>query len=51
VDAAPRQAEIYRFADQGLPAAAIAEQLGRSVGDVELILSLRQTTRRADDEA
>lgn len=50
MDAAQRQAEIYHFADQGLPAAAIAEQVGRAVGDIELILSLRQHTRRDDDD-
>jgi hypothetical protein len=33
---------IYRLADGGLPAPAIAQRVGRTTGEVELILSLRR---------
>lgn len=37
----PRHAEVYSLADQGQDAPAIANQLGRPRGEVELILALR----------
>lgn len=37
----PRHAEVYALADQGRDADAIAAQLGRPRGEVELILALR----------
>jgi DNA-binding NarL/FixJ family response regulator len=38
----PRYAEIYSLADSGRPVQEIANQLGKSDGEVELILALRQ---------
>lgn len=40
--AARRHAEIYSLADSGLSSAAIANRLGSPIGEVELILGLRQ---------
>ena len=37
----PRHAEVYALADQGLSAKAVARQLGRPDGEIELILALR----------
>ena len=39
--ASPRQAEVCALADYGFDAAEIADRIGRPVGEVELILSLR----------
>jgi hypothetical protein len=41
-DRARRHAEVYRLADYGLAASEIARRVGSPVGEVELILSLRQ---------
>jgi hypothetical protein len=38
---ARRHAEIYTLADAGHPSAAIASRVGSPIGEVELILSLR----------
>src|SRR5207253_57547 len=40
---ARQQAEIYTLADAGLTSADIAGRIGSPVGEVELILGLRQT--------
>jgi hypothetical protein len=42
-DRARRRAEIYRLADYGFAAAEIARRVGSPVGEVELILSLRDS--------
>lgn len=39
----PRYTSVYRLADQGVSAMDIARQLGRPVGEVELILDLRRS--------
>lgn len=39
----PRYVSVYRLADQGISALDIARQLGRPVGEVELILDLRRS--------
>jgi hypothetical protein len=44
VDRARRREEIYRLADYGFAAAEIAHRVGSPVGEVELILSLRDST-------
>lgn len=41
--AARRHAEIYSLADAGLSSASIASRLGSPIGEVELILGLRQS--------
>jgi len=41
--AARRHKEIYALADAGLASAAIATRIGSPVGEIELILGLRQT--------
>ncbi|HVC92788.1 MAG TPA: hypothetical protein VND64_03810 [Pirellulales bacterium] len=41
--AARRHEEIYALADSGLASAAIATRIGSPVGEIELILGLRQT--------
>jgi len=38
----PMHQEIYRLADEGKPPTEIARQLGRTTGEVELILNLRR---------
>ena len=38
----PMHREIYRLADEGKPPPEIARQLGRTTGEVELILNLRR---------
>jgi len=38
----PMHREIYRLADEGKPPPDIARQLGRTTGEVELILNLRR---------
>ena len=38
----PMHQEIYRLADEGKPPPEIARQLGRTTGEVELILNLRR---------
>ena len=40
-------ASIHRLADQGLSAVEIASQIGRSTGEIELILSLRRVKEQA----
>jgi hypothetical protein len=40
--ASRRHAEIYSLADQGLTSAAIATRLGSPIGEVDLILGLRE---------
>jgi hypothetical protein len=42
-DRARRRGEIYRLADYGFAAAEIARRVGSPVGEVELILSLRDS--------
>ena len=44
-------AAIYRFADGGLSAPDIAQRVGKTAGEVELILALRKTKREADRTA
>jgi hypothetical protein len=39
----PRFERVYALADAGFPASRIASQIGSQVGEVELILSLRQS--------
>ena len=46
-DRARRREEIYRLADYGFAAAEIARRVGSPVGEVELILSLRDSGRKA----
>jgi hypothetical protein len=43
-DRARRRGEIYRLADYGFSAAEIARRVGSPVGEVELILSLRDSS-------
>jgi len=40
-------APVYRLADDGLSAADIAQEVGKTTGEVELILALRKTRREA----
>lgn len=40
-------AEVYRLADQGLTPVEIATKVGRSTGEIELILSLRRVRAQA----
>ncbi len=42
-DRARRRAEVYRLADYGFATPEIAKRVGSPVGEVELILSLRET--------
>ena len=44
VPAPPRFEKVYRFADEGLDAAAIAERTSFERGEVELILGIRTRT-------
>jgi hypothetical protein len=44
-----RHGPIYRLADQGLSAIDIAERVGRTTGEVELILSLRRAKAHLAD--
>jgi len=41
----PRYTRIYELADQGLSAVEIAQQVGQTAGEVELILNLRRGKR------
>ena len=41
------QAAVYRLADGGLSATDIAQEVGKTTGEVELILALRKTRREA----
>lgn len=41
-------AEIYRLADRGLSAVDISERVGKPVGEVDLILSLRRRRQQSD---
>lgn len=45
VPSEPRTRQVYVLADEGLSAAEIAQRTGRHVGEVELILNLRQAAR------
>ena len=45
-DRARRREEIYRLADYGFAAAEIAHRVGSPMGEVELILSLRDSNSR-----
>jgi hypothetical protein len=47
----PRTRRIYELADQGRTALQIAQELGQRVGEVELILNLRETAHDASDRA
>ena len=42
-----RHADIYRLADGGQPPARIAEKVGKTTGEIELILALRRTKQEA----
>lgn len=44
-----RHAMIYRLADSGLNSSQIAQETGRPVGEIELILSLRKARRTAEE--
>lgn len=44
-----RYAELYRLADEGLDARAIAARVQRPLGEIELILALRPRVRAAPD--
>ena len=46
----PRFEEVYRLADEGADAAAIAERTDFERGEVELILSLRRPRAGADPD-
>ena len=46
----PRQA-IFELADRGVAPAAISEQVGKAVGEIELILALRRTHVSVDQRA
>ncbi len=46
---ADRYAELYRLADEGLDARAIAARVQRPLGEIELILALRPRVRAAPD--
>ncbi|MHC4695723.1 MAG: hypothetical protein ACYTFA_03155 [Planctomycetota bacterium] len=48
-DTDDRHVGIYRLADAGLSANQIAEKVGQTAGEVELILALRRTKRDAAD--
>lgn len=43
-----RRAAIYRLADGGLSVAQIGQEVGKTAGEVELILALRRTRAEAD---
>jgi hypothetical protein len=43
-----RHAAIYRLADGGLSPAQIGQEVGKTTGEVELILALRRAKREAD---
>lgn len=45
-----RQQAVYRLADQGVTPVEIARQLGRTPGEVELILNLRQQWKASTGE-
>ena len=44
-----RHARVHDLADSGLSVASIAESLGRPMGEIELILALRETKSRCDN--
>lgn len=44
-----RHARVHDLADSGLSVASIAETLGRPMGEIELILALRETKSRCDN--
>ena len=46
----PRFEEVYRLADEGADAAAIAERTDFERGEVELILSLRRPRAGSDPD-
>lgn len=41
------QEQIYRLADRGTPHVDIAREVGRTIGEVELVLALRKTRKEA----
>lgn len=43
----PRHTEVYRLADRGLSPVDIARTVGRTAGEIELILALRKTKSEA----
>ncbi len=43
-----RHAPIFRLSDSGLSAAQIAREVGRTTGEIELILALQRTKKQAD---
>ncbi len=43
----PRHAAVYRLADAGLSVVEIAQESGKTTGEIELILALRRTKQRA----
>jgi len=48
---AGRYDAVYRLADGGLSAIEIAQEVGTTTGEIELILSLRKTRARAEQRA
>lgn len=46
-DDRPRHAAVYRLSDAGLSAVEIAQESGKTAGEIELILALRRTKQRA----
>ncbi|HKQ47636.1 MAG TPA: hypothetical protein VJZ71_06180 [Phycisphaerae bacterium] len=47
----PRTRRIYELADAGRTAPQIAQELQQRIGEVELILNLRETAQHANDRA
>ena len=46
-----RHGAVYRLADGGLSAAQIGQEVGKTTGEVELILALRRARSKADKSA
>ncbi len=46
----PEHKVIYQLADKGMSAVDIAKQVNKTVGEVELVLSLRKTKREANNK-
>ncbi len=51
VDPSDSRTGIYRLADAGVPTGQIAAEVGKPVGEVELILALRKTRHQAGRES